>query len=409
MKKYFVEVLGCALRELDAEKIKNWLTTNGLRVTTSPDKAHYVFFVICGLNEERVQHGIQRILEFKKIKAELIVVGCLPIMHPDLFQSVFQGKTVITKEINKLDELFPEFSVKFKDAPDANKSFVSPSVDFLQIIRRMSISEGIRKSLESLHEVWQAIVHRRHLRNVEGLVGGIGFDNSYFSLRISDGCAWKCGYCSMKKAIGNTRSKPVDQILGEVKRGVESGQYKFNIISSDSGSYGLDIGSSFPQLLKAILAIDDRITLEFLQDLNPYFFIRYKAELIELIKTGRIKSTSVPFQSGSEQILKRMNRQLDLNEYKETIKDIRRANPNFKIRTQVIIGYPTETEEDYLKTLEILRECKFDEVDVYAYYENEDTASQKIEPKVPTAVIAERMKRTKKFLRGTRIRFVANY
>lgn len=409
MKSFFIEVLGCALRELDAGKIKNWLSANHLQSTLSPGSADYIFFVICGLNDERVQDGIRRILAFKKLKGELIVVGCLPIMHPDRYNSVFQGKTVISKEIDRLDKLFPEFAVKFKDTPDANKSFVSPLVDVLQISRRMSPLTFVRKSAVSLLEMGHALLNGRHLRNVEGLVGGIGFDDSYFSLRISDGCAWKCGYCSMKNAIGNVRSKPMQQILDEAKKGVAAGQFKLNIISSDSGSYGLEIGLNLPQLLKAILALGERITIEFIQDLNPFFLCRFRKELVELIMTGRIKSTQIPFQSGSEQVLKKMNRRIDFPAYMATIKDIREANPDFRIRTQIIIGYPTETEEDYQKTLEVLKSCRFDEVDVFAYYENEGTASQEIEPKVPTAVIIDRMNRTREFLKGTPIRFVPNY
>lgn len=409
MKTFFIEVLGCALRELDAGKIVNWLTANGLSRTASPDRAGHVFFVICGLNDERVQDGIRRILAFKQLSGELVVVGCLPIMHPTLFNSVFQGKTVVTKNINALDELFPEFAIKFRDTPDANKSIVSTSVNARQIIRRMSLPTIMKKSCETSLEMCQAVLHRRPLRNVEGLVGGIGFDNKYFSLRISDGCAWKCGYCSMKNAIGNVRSKPTRQILDEARKGVDSGAFQFNIVSSDSGSYGMDIGTTLPQLLAAVLDVDPRITIEFVQDLNPFFLCKFRKELVALIGTGRIKSTQVPFQSGSERVLKAMKRHLDFNQYKETVQEIRRVNPAFKIRTQVIIGYPTETEEDYLKTLEVLRRCAFDEVDVFAYYENEGTASQALYPKVPTPVLIERMNQTREFLRGTPVRFVANY
>lgn len=411
MKKFFIEALGCALRELDAERLKNWLIANGFKFTLSPHDADYIFFVICGLNKERCDDGVNRIQAFKKMKGELILVGCLPIMHPGMVNNIFSGRTVITKEIEKLDELFPEFKVKFKDTPDANKSFVSAATDLIQIARRFSKSSiklYIAKISQSLLETWKAFISGRPLRNIEGLVGGIGFDNTYFSLRISDGCFWSCSYCSMKNAIGGLKSKLMPTVLEEVRRGISQKRYKFNIISSDSGSYGLDIGLTLPALLKEILAQDERVSIEFIQDLNPFFLCRYRKELLELIKTGRIKSTSVPFQSGNERILSLMNRRLNFNEFIEIIKDIRKAAPNFKLRTQIIIGFPTETQEDFIKTMEVLRDCRFDEVDLFSYYEGGDTASQRIEPKVPAGVISERMNLAKRQLKKTPIRFIIN-
>lgn len=412
MKIFFIEALGCALRELDAEKIKNWLLANGLKFTLSSGEADYIFFVICGLNKERCEDGVNRIAAFKKMKGELIVVGCLPIMHPDMFKEVFSGQTVITKEIEKIDELFPEFRIKFKDTPDANKSFVSAATDMIQITRRFtrsSIKLYIDKIFQTLLEAGYAFISGRPLRNIEGLVGGIGFDNAYFSLRISDGCSWSCSYCSMKKAIGNAKSKPIKTLLEEVRRGIDQKKFNFNIISSDSGSYGLDIGLTLPQLLKEILAQDKRIVIEFIQDLNPFYLCKYRKELVKLISTGRIKSTSVPFQSGSERILGLMNRRLDFVEFKEAIKEIKKTNLDFKLRTQVIIGFPTETKEDFLKTLEVLNDCRFNEVDLFAYYEGDGTVSQTIVPKVGVNVIWERMNLAKRQLKWTPMRFINNY
>ena len=166
---------------------------------------------------------------------------------------------------------------------------------------------------------------------------------------------------------------------------------------------------TLPQILKEILAQDERIVIEFVQDLNPFFFCKYKNELVKLIATGRIKSTSVPFQSGSERILKLMNRRLDFSEFRETIKEIKKVNPAFKLRTQVIIGFPTETDDDFLKTMELLGDCNFNEVDLFAYYEGDGTVSQTITPKVSVEVISRRMNLAKEQLKATPIRFISNY
>ncbi len=411
MKKFFIEALGCALRELDAEKIKNWLLSNGWKFTLSPNEADYIFFVICGLNKERCEDGVNRINAFKKMKGELIVVGCLPIMHPEMYYKVFSGKTVHTKEIEKIDDIFPEFKIKFVDTVDANKSFVSPARDLVQISRRInkdSLGLYMSKLKDSIFEAFNALFSGRPLRNIEGLVGGVGFDNTYFSLRVSDGCSWNYSYCSMKKAIGDLKSKSLDTLMDEVRRGIENKQFKINIISADSGSYGMDIGENLPKLLERILAEDKRIVIEFIQDLNPFYLCKFRKELVDLIKTKRVKSSSTPFQSGSSRILGLMNRRLDFDIFKQTVKEIRQVNPNFKLRTQVIIGFPSETNEDFQKTLQVISDCKFDEVDLFHYYEGSDTISEQIDPKVSTEVISERMKIAKKHLNGTPIRYIAN-
>jgi tRNA A37 methylthiotransferase MiaB len=178
-----------------------------------------------------------------------------------------------------------------------------------------------------------------------------------------------------------------------LRKGIARKQYKINILASDTGSYGLDIGSSFPELLRSILNEDKRITIEFIQDLNPRWICRYKEDFIDLAKTGRIKSIVAPFQSGNNRVLKLMHRDLNLNEFKETISSMRKHCPGIKLGTQVIVGFPTETEEEFMDTVNFVKECKFDQVDIFAYHEVDGSDSKQVTPKVEPCQILDRAER----------------
>ncbi|MDD5454644.1 MAG: radical SAM protein, partial [Candidatus Ratteibacteria bacterium] len=135
-----------------------------------------------------------------------------------------------------------------------------------------------------------------------------------------------------------------------------------------------------------------------IQDLNPAWICRYKEEMVELIKTKHIKSILTPIQSGNERILKLMNRPMNLQEFKQTINHMKQLCPHLRVRTQVIVGFPTETEDEFEDTVAILKTCPFDEVDIFAYYEVGGSAAEKITPKVPPDIIVKRVKKLAKIL-----------
>lgn len=374
MKKIFIESMGCSRRGLDAERIKNYFIANGCRMTSFAKQADYFVVVTCGLTKGFVETGIKQIAGLKKFKGELIVYGCLPAMVPADLKKVFSGKTVITKDIEKLDEFFPDFQIRFKDIEDANKSFL-----------QAGLVERIKESLP--------------LRKIEGIRSGIGFNNRFPAVRISEGCLGVCSYCGIKNAIGELKSKPVDDVLREMRKILSRKKYGINIASSDSGSYGVDIGTDLPRLLKALLNEDERVTIEYVQDLNPSWICRYEESFMELVRTKRIKSILSPIQSGNSRILKLMNRSLDINRFKGIVRDMKKACPSLRIRTQVIAGFPTETEEEFQDTVDFLKECRPDQADIFAYYEVEGAAAKEFNPKVPGPVIQKRVKRLRGVLK----------
>lgn len=421
-KKFFIAAFGCPRRLVDAERIKNYFLANKQLAAASAEEADYIVVVTCGLLKSVEDSCIEYISGVRELKAKLVVYGCLPAMNPKRLNSVYNGKVVFTKNIEEISDSFPELSIKLKNIADANKSVGAfpkkrPMREFIKGKLHFNPRKTFKHIMSFLMKPTSSAPFRAkagrsdtpYLRDKGALVyplekewGGIGFNSRFFSLRISEGCLGNCSYCNIKKAIGNLKSKSIASILDELRKGIAAKQYQINILASDTGSYGLDIGTSLPELLQAILNEDKRITIEFIQDLNPFWICRYKEQFTELISTQRIKSILTPFQSGNIRILKLMRRPMDLTEFKEVVRSMRSVHPGLKLRTQVIVGFPTETEEEFQDTLNYLKETEFDECDPLAYFEVEGSDSEKFTPKVEARVISERLERIKKELQDFR-------
>ncbi|MFA5389402.1 MAG: radical SAM protein [Candidatus Omnitrophota bacterium] len=379
MKKFYIETYGCSRRYLDAERISNYFHANGIKKTMKPEEADYLMLVTCGLTKRTEDEVIGSIARLKRSKGKMLVYGCLPAMNLDRLKTIYDRDMLITRDIDRIDEFFTGFSKKFKDIDDANEV---KSILPYSFLKRVSIRFFIHP-----------LCKFTKLNLKEGLSGGFGLNRKTWALRISEGCSGSCSYCNIRKAIGSIRSKTVPELLREVDKGLAKRKFDIHIVSSDSGAYGLDIGSNLPELLNAILKKDDRIKIGFIQDLHPYYVHKYRKQLVELFKTRRIGSILTAVQSGNPRILRLMRRWDDIDNFRETLRQIKDSSPDLRVMTQVIVGFPSETEEEFLDTLSYVNNCGFDEVDIFAYHESLRTDSSAIMPKVAPAVIIERTKR----------------
>jgi tRNA A37 methylthiotransferase MiaB len=398
---------GCTRRRIDSERVKNYFIANGLNMAASTDEADYVVVSTCGLTKMKEDDAIKEMSRVGKLETEMIVTGCVPAMNAQRTKSAFSGRTLNANDLDRMDEFFPEFRIKFRDIPDANVGYEEPNSQSrtkkgitggfdafgrLKLYRRVAEfvwRTGIKTKWSTFQKLPYFEVLETRCRQQ------LDVNNAYFTLRILRGCIKNCSFCDIKQAIGNLNSKPIPVLLEEVKQGLRKEQYRINIVSSDSGSYGIDLGTNLPELLKAILALDSRITIEFIQDLSCDWMLRYCRQLIELNKTNRIKGILTATQSGSERILKLMNRPTHLDGVRLALKEMKRANPRLRLRTQMIVGFPTETEEDLEQTISFIKDCQFDLVDIFSYCERETTKSSSLQPKVPPGVIHNRTERLK--------------
>jgi tRNA A37 methylthiotransferase MiaB len=194
--------------------------------------------------------------------------------------------------------------------------------------------------------------------------------------------------------------------VNEYRRLLGEGKRNFEFIGDDVGSYGLDLGITLPFLIRQLNEADKAYQVNWvIKHLHPKFIIKYKKELIETAGTGKIKELICCFQSGSNRLLRLMKRQHTIEEVTDTLTEFRKVLPDIKLATNIIIGFPTETAEDFLKTLHVFDEVYFDRVHMIKYYDAEGSDSFAIAPKVSDVEIARRIRLGKKFFKKRGIYF----
>jgi tRNA A37 methylthiotransferase MiaB len=219
-----------------------------------------------------------------------------------------------------------------------------------------------------------------------------------YHIRVSWGCIGNCSFCITKKAIGSFKSKPFEECIQEFKRGLKAGYRDFIICSDDPGAYGVDIDSSFPKLLDEMTDIEGNYNL-MITGLSPVMLMKYLDEMEEILKKKKITAILFPIQSGSSRILKLMNRYSDVDKMKEAFLRLKKSFPGLILETQIILGFPTETFEDFKQSLNFVKECNFYSGYLYKFSCRPGTDAEKIEPKVSDEEMSKRLKYAKNFFR----------
>ncbi len=357
MKKVYVYVQeSCERRLLDAKRVCNYLSKNNYEIVNTPKKADIIFFITCGFLRKVTEDSLENVKKFQKYDAELIVAGCIPEIVPDELAKIFNGKTISTKDIDRIDEIFPDVKIRFCDIPDGNIKFeYKPQVGLINELIQL------RFNVEWLDKVYTKV----KLRVLKYLLGEHSNLYRYFTrgsslyhIRICRGCMNNCSYCVIKKAVGPFKSKPFDECIKEFKDGLSQGYKYFVLTGDDTGAYGIDIGRSFPELLKAIIEHPGDYEI-ILRSLNPQWVVKYIDELENIFKTGKIESADIPIQSMSSRILKLMNRYSNTEKVRDAILRLKEASPSVKLNTCYILGFPTETREELEDTLNFIDEMNF--------------------------------------------------
>lgn len=360
--------LVCPRRSLDARKIERYFRMNGGAVTSNPADATHIIVITCGFIDRNIRESVDIIRVAGSYGAEVIVGGCLEDIAPEELRCNFTGRTFTTKRISDIDALFPEHTIPFSRVPDANGLHDYNEVDCF-LGTRKNISEKIFTD------------------RVKGYLW-----TKHFTIRVGDGCNCKCTYCSHTNAIGKYRSKPFDECVNEFERGYGEGERVFTVTSMDTGYYGADIGSSLPALLNAFLSRHEDVRF-ILEDINPVWINKYHEEITHIVSRGKIAGIQSPVQSGSAEILTKMHRWHDVEKCKSNLKAIREADPGIVLSTEVLIGFPSESEADFQDTLGFLRDSGFEFTYLYPYYENEFIESRHIFPKCEESIITARLER----------------
>ena len=330
MKKIALISLGCEKNLVDSENILGLLLKNHYQVVNDKDEADILIINTCGFIESSKKESIDTILDNIGGKQKVVVTGCL---------------------VNRyLDELKKEI----------------PEVDLWIPIREYKRFNALLASLDN------------ELTNYEGLnddyrLVSTGSYSAY--LKIGDGCSNCCSYCAIPLIRGPYASRPFESVIKEAKKLANDGYKELIVLEQDTTRYGLDLKEkkTIVDLLKELLKIEG---LEYIRLLYLYPD-EITDELIELIaKEERLTPYfDIPIQHSEDKILKAMNRRGDKAYLKQLFTKIRTRIPHAILRTTIMVGFPGETNDDFVNLLDFIRDIKFDHLGAFKYSKEEGTAS----------------------------------
>jgi tRNA-2-methylthio-N6-dimethylallyladenosine synthase len=357
-KRFHVTTFGCQMNEHDSERMKGMLESLGYAESDARDEADLILFNTCSIREAADSRFVAHLHQAKGVKARRpeVVIGVGGCWAQSVKEDVFRQ--------------FPFVDVAFGPGQ------VHKLAEFLT-------AESLTAQGYFEFEGFTGHLPAKRARDFQAWV------------QISVGCNCKCSYCIVPSTRGREVSRPFDELVGEVRAQVADGVREVTLLGQNVNSYGRDLRPdrrSFSELLYALDAIDGldrlRYTSPHPKDMREDV-IRAHAELASVCE-----HIHLPLQSGSSPILKAMRRTYDRGRYMDRVALIRELVPDCAVTTDIIVGFPGETEEDFAQTLEVCEEVGYDGAFTFVFSPRRGTeAATFTEGLVPHEIKVERMER----------------
>jgi len=324
MAKIFVEAYGCSASFADSEMISGLIVNGGHTLATDSSESDLNLIVTCSVKDTTANKMMHRI---KSLKTKpLIVAGCLP------------------KAEQSNVEKFTE-----------NASLLGPN--------------SLGKTLDVINST---LIGKKQIALEDSDLSKVGLpkvrlNSAVGIVEIASGCMSECTFCQTKLAKGDLSSYRLGDIVRQVQTEIKEGCKEVWLTSTDNGCYGFDIGTDLPTLVNTVSEIPEDFMIR-VGMMNPMYMSRIKQKLIESYDNEKVfKFLHVPVQSGSNKVLNDMKRGHTSETFREIVKKTKDRFENFTISTDIIVGFPSETEEDFQKTLALLDETKPDVVNLSKY------------------------------------------
>lgn len=361
-KRYLIKTYGCQMNVHESEKIAGQLQTLGYEETQTAEDADVIVFNTCCVRENAEQHAFGNIGMYKKLKKEkrdliIAVCGCM----------TQQGEFA-----KKLSATFP-----FVDVIIGTYNID----EFGKILQKtIDTKKRVVEILDKNGEICEEITPYRS-----------SYPNAW--VNIAYGCNNFCSYCIVPYVRGRERSRLPENVVDEVKNLVNEGYKEITLLGQNVNSYGHDLknGVSFSSLLDKIGKIDGKFRLRFMSN-HPKDLTE---DVIEAIKRNphACHAIHLPVQSGSNRILSLMNRRYSVEKYLSQIDSIRKIIPDCAITTDIIVGFPTETENDFLDTVNLVEKVEFDGAFTFVYSKREGTKAAVMEGQIDPETQKDRIMR----------------
>ncbi|MGY5875042.1 MAG: tRNA (N(6)-L-threonylcarbamoyladenosine(37)-C(2))-methylthiotransferase [Candidatus Thorarchaeota archaeon] len=349
--RYYLETYGCSLNTSDSDLIAGRLRKlESLRVTEL-DEAEVLIFNTCGVKEPTEDRIIHRLEEVSRLGKPVIVAGCLPRIS-----------------LKRVKKAIPSFA-----------AILGP------------------QSIESLGAILKRVLSGE--RGIVHLSSDESSKLSYFegppntticTVPICEGCLGSCAYCAVRFARGPVRSYQIDELVDIVERCVHLGYREIRLTSQDAGVFGDDTGETLPTLLHKLDLIEGSHRFR-LGMFNPNLVLDSLNELLEAMSSDHyFRFFHVPLQSGSDQILQKMKRQYTVDEWTSIVHKISDSFPMGTIATDIIVGFPGETNEDFEQTMDVIKQIRPAVVNISKYGDRPGTVASRSREKVDTGIKKDR-------------------
>ncbi len=327
MVSVYVETYGCALNHSESDAIKRGLC--GHQLVDNPEDAHVIVINTCVVTETTERKLLRRvgILCDNLRDRRLVVTGCAA------------------------NVLAPGAWLRYPKAT---------------VVQSRLVAQFINSQFQSVSGAF-------HPRSYDVTT----------RIKIAQGCEGRCSYCIVRLARGQTQSRPIEAITREIELRVRHGAKEVLLASQDAGVYGVDIGSSLPELINTICELEYEFKLR-VGMMNVTSLREMKSELLSSFDHPKIyKFVHLPVQSGSDRILTLMERGHSVSDYKRYVSAFRRRFQEITVSTDFIVGFPTETHNDFQSTVKLLRETKPIKVNITRFSSRPGTTAASLDPVTP--------------------------
>ncbi|KAI3807463.1 hypothetical protein L1987_23391 [Smallanthus sonchifolius] len=345
----FLKTFGCSHNQSDSEYMAGQLSSFGYAISDNAEGADLWLINTCTVKSPSQSAMDTLISKCKSAKKPLVVAGCVPQGSKDLKE--LEGVSIVgVQQIDRVVEVVEE-TLKGHEVRLLNRKTL-PALD-LPKVRKNKFVE---------------------------------------ILPINVGCLGACTYCKTKHARGHLGSYTVDSLVGRVKSVVDDGVKEIWLSSEDTGAYGRDIGVNLPILLNAIVTAlpSNGSTMLRIGMTNPPYILEHLKEIAHILRHPCVYSfLHVPVQSGSDAILTAMNREYTVGEFRKVVDTLTKLVPGMQIATDIICGFPGETDEDFAETINLIKEYKFSQVHISQFYPRPGTPAARMK-KVASNVVKKR-------------------
>jgi threonylcarbamoyladenosine tRNA methylthiotransferase CDKAL1 len=333
--KIWVETYGCAASKADSEMIAGQLKIHGYDLAKYEKDSSLNIIVTCSVKDATEHKMLHRIRELARARKPIVVAGCLP-----------------KADKQRVENMFPSVSMLGPQSIDRTIEVVNSALGG----NKIAILDDTSYNKINIPKV--------RLNPVVGIV------------EIATGCMSECTFCQTKLAKGEIRSYTPGEILRQIKHDLQDGCKEIWLTSTDNGCYGRDLGSNIAELLGLCCTIDPHYKLR-VGMMNPMHIKSIIKELVQVYKNNEniFKFLHIPVQSGSDRILRKMKRGHSVKTYREVVDAFRSCIPEITIATDIIVGFPSETDDDFEMTLQLIKDTKPDVVNSSKYSARPKTAA----------------------------------